>query len=332
MGFTQNIALAALCAIAVGQADAATQECIADAGNRLTVGGCMSQVLNRADVELNEIYQRLLNKAGTDTGPQIDNSRSWRRQLVEAQRAWVTFRDKECRAVRSALPQDPAIDSRNTLCLLEHTQRRVEQLQEWMRHREEFASHLDDSAFMDTREPVVGRPLDYWLQAYWRWARSFAPDKKPSADSSGSLCAVRQNQSVFFLTGSADSRHVSRECHLPRDKPVLVPVLNSLAQDTRNAADACLDVVIAAGKANRQARDLAASLDGQAIPSQQIREAGSGCFILDDSTQQLRGAAAGAGYWFMLAPLPPGLHTLKFSGAYDYDGFSQDVEYRLIVE
>jgi hypothetical protein len=42
--------------------------------------------------------------------------------------------------------------------------------------------------------------------------------------------------------------------------------------------------------------------------------------------------AASAGHWVVLAPLQPGHHTVKFSGNYTYDGFSQNVEYLLTVE
>ena len=310
---------------------AETPDCITGPDNLITIGGCLSQQLNRADVELNETYQKVLAML-SDGAKQRSDLTTTRQELVEAQRAWVAFRDQDCLAVGSVMPGDPALESRNTLCLLTRTQQRVNELKEWTEYAALTAVAGNGAMFLASGAPIAGQPLAHWLQAYWQWARSFTPDKAPSRDSTGSLCAIRQNQPVFFLTGSHDPAPITRRCRIPRNKPLLIPVLNSLAQNINRRPDVCPGLVASARTANRQAEGLFVSVDDTPVPASQIQEAESGCFSLDDTVDEVHGMAAGAGHWVVLAPLRPGQHTVKFSGTYAYDGFSQNVEYRLTVE
>ena len=89
-------------------AGAATPECIAGPDNSITVSDCLSQLLNRADVELNETYQRVLGMLSDGATQRTDLSAT-RVRFVRSQRAWIAFRDQDCLAVGSALPRDPAL-------------------------------------------------------------------------------------------------------------------------------------------------------------------------------------------------------------------------------
>ena len=323
--------LGVLCFSASGLTRAETPDCITGPDSLVTIGDCLSQQLNRADVDLNETYQMVLAML-SDGAKQRSDLTTTRQELVEAQRAWVAFRDRDCLAVGSVIPGDPALESRNTLCLITRTRQRVKELKAWTEYPPLTVIAGNGAMFLASDAPIAGQPLSHWLQAYWQWARSFTPDKAPGRDSTGSLCAIRQNQSVFFLTGSHDSAPIIRRCRIPRNKPLLVPVLNSLAQNIYRRPDVCPGLIASVRTANGQAEGLSVSVDDIPVPASQIQEAESGCFSLDDTVDEVHGMAAGAGHWVVLAPLHPGQHTVKFSGTYAYDGFTQNVEYRLTVE
>ncbi|MEO8278744.1 MAG: lysozyme inhibitor LprI family protein [Ideonella sp.] len=105
-------------------------DCIMGPDNQITISGCLSQQFNRADIELNESYQALLlmQTEGTKQQPELAAARQ---SLIRAQRAWLAFRDQDCRAVTTAVPHDPAIDSRNTQSLITRTEQRVTELKKW---------------------------------------------------------------------------------------------------------------------------------------------------------------------------------------------------------
>jgi uncharacterized protein YecT (DUF1311 family) len=50
------------------------------------MNACVADEVNEADSELNDVYKQLLEKSDA----------SGKRNLVEAERAWIVFRDKEC--------------------------------------------------------------------------------------------------------------------------------------------------------------------------------------------------------------------------------------------
>lgn len=329
MRIGQLVGFGVLCFSASGLTRAETQVCIMGPDQTITTGECLSQQLNRADVDLNESYQRVLGLL-SDGAPQRPDLAATRQAFVEAQRAWIAFRNQDCLAVGSIHPGDPALQ--NTLCLLKRTLERVKELNEWTESSALAAAARNDAMFLASGTPIAGQPLAHWLQAYWQWARSFAADKAPSGDTTGSLCAIRQNQPVFFLSGSDDRLPVIRRCRIPRNKPLLIPVLISLAQNINRIPDVCTQLIASVRTANREAEGLFASVDDVPVPAGRIQEAESGCFPLDDAVSAIHGMAAGAGYWVVLAPLQPGQHTVKFSGLYAYNGFSQNVEYRLTVE
>jgi len=316
-----------LCASFVTSAVAS--DCITGPDNQMTISSCFPQLFNRADIELNETYQTVLLRL-SEGARQQPGLAATRESLIRAQRAWVAFRDQDCAAVATTVAGDPAIESRNTMCLVTRTEQRVTELQKW-------ASLLTVAprrvvTTVDSSKPIAGQPLAHWLQAYWHWARSFAPDKQPSIDSTGSLCGVRQNQPVFFLSGSDDSRPTERRCSVPRNQHVLIPVLISLAQNIYLRQDVCPNLEALVREANRSAERLIVNVDDAPLPASAVQLAESGCFALEDAVHGVHGTAAGGGYWVVLAPMESGQHTVHFSGLYTHDGFSQDVRYELYVE
>jgi uncharacterized protein YecT (DUF1311 family) len=179
--------------------------------------------------------------------------------------------------------------------------------------------------------PVQAEPLQNVIQRYWRWVRSFPKGETPSDDTTGVRCNAGQTGDIFFLTGSTGTAPVLRTCVVPRGVHLFVPILNVLGQQSARQLATCADLFPPVRQVNRSATGLSLKLNGLPLASPETYSAESGCFQLQDSSSGLLGPAAGAGYWVLLKPLPPGTYDLQFGGTYRADGFSQDVRYRLRV-
>jgi uncharacterized protein YecT (DUF1311 family) len=294
----------------------------------ITTTLCFEQVRNDRDVQLNAVYQRILLalKEGGRTDPHMATSRQ---RLVEAQRRWVDYRDKDCTARSSLSNTESDRVAEQTYCLMERTRQRLAELTEMVTlvHK---GHDVSQPLFLRADQRVDGQPMHVWLQRYWAWARSFPSHRNPSGDSDGSLCAVRQNETMFFLTGSNKAAAVHRVCHVPRGKAVLIPLINVMAEVQERPLP-CAAYVSAVNAANRTATDLQLSLDGRRVDEQAFL-LDTGCFELSDAGLGLKGSTAGAGAWAVMKPLQPGSYRIRFAGRYGSDGFSQDVTYDLIID
>ncbi|MEH3146548.1 MAG: lysozyme inhibitor LprI family protein [Methylobacterium frigidaeris] len=96
----RRIVLLSLLVLAPGAAFAQAPAPCSDAPNQMAAGACVSDRLDRANADLNRVYGVL--KAKLDANGQHN--------LLEAQRAWLTFRDKECSLRTGADPANPDAD------------------------------------------------------------------------------------------------------------------------------------------------------------------------------------------------------------------------------
>lgn len=104
--------------------------CLSQA-NTLEINACLSASLARRDKVLNAAYQDLLKRlAPADAGDTTDYPRA-RKHLLDAQRAWITFRDTDC-AGRVVLYEGGSIRGAVQLsCLIRHTEQRTQALRDW---------------------------------------------------------------------------------------------------------------------------------------------------------------------------------------------------------
>lgn len=331
MRMTMFARLFVLCTTLVTPAYAIGAECRLDRNNSITIGDCATQLTNKFDVELNEKYQLVIRtlKNAEQHNPHLAKARQ---QLIASQRNWIKFRDDDCKAIALYLPNDPIEQSKHSVCLMERTKQRVSELDEWVRLLPRPAHVPQPFSVMEYGKQVAGRPLSFWIQRYWQWQRSFPPGSQPSTDNTGSKCGIRQNQEVFFLSGSANDKPVNRNCTIPKNKPVLIPIINVLAQNDGSSTIKCDSYLTAIREVNNSATDLMLTINGQSIKNTLMSKVESGCFDLKDTARGVSGIAAGAGYWVVLEPLSPGRYVLSFRGKYLSDGFSQDVTYQIHVE
>jgi uncharacterized protein YecT (DUF1311 family) len=92
------IVVTTLICLTAGTANAADQE--PDCDNQLTTYEqqfCANQDFKTADRALNKAYQQALAKIAASDQPKPLDAKSWEAALRTAQRAWVAFREADCK-------------------------------------------------------------------------------------------------------------------------------------------------------------------------------------------------------------------------------------------
>lgn len=105
----------------------ATVDC-ANANDQATMNQCAGQAFKAADKELNTLYQQI-------TGRLKDNPEG-KKLLVNAQRAWVSFRDAECKFSASGVAGGSVYPLVYSSCLTAVTKARVETLKQYLKCEE----------------------------------------------------------------------------------------------------------------------------------------------------------------------------------------------------
>jgi uncharacterized protein YecT (DUF1311 family) len=100
----------------------------ANASDQATMNQCAGQDFKAADKELNTLYQQI-------TGRLKDNP-DGKKLLVSAQRAWVGFRDAECKFSASGVTGGSVYPLIYSNCLTAVTKVRVEALKEYLKCEE----------------------------------------------------------------------------------------------------------------------------------------------------------------------------------------------------
>lgn len=175
--------------------------------------------------------------------------------------------------------------------------------------------------------PADGGPLPYaddspeGLAARWvRWAAASNVETNPIADQSGRYASVNQPEDVWFLAGCFGG-DVERTCRVPLHRKLFFPVINIWSLG--GTAPPRLP------KATGQLR-----IDGAEIPLDTIVTPQS--FLVKGSRRNpVTGTRSRVptyvwGLWKLVDPLPPGKHTVHFSGG-DGEQFKLNIVYHLTV-
>lgn len=100
----------------------------ANASDQATMNQCAGQAFKAADKELNALYQQV-------TGRLKDNPER-KKLLVNAQRAWISFRDAECKFSASGVAGGSVYPLIYSVCLTGMTKTRVEALKHYLKCEE----------------------------------------------------------------------------------------------------------------------------------------------------------------------------------------------------
>jgi hypothetical protein len=76
------------------------------------------------------------------------------------------------------------------------------------------------------------QPLSLFAAQWVQWALSLPNDVNPVVDTTGNLCMVGQEGSVWFLAGALFGGTISRTCTVPEGTKLFFPVINGFAFNT----------------------------------------------------------------------------------------------------
>jgi hypothetical protein len=211
----------------------------------------------------------------------------------------------------------------------------------------------------DNAQAVTGMTYGEWSAVWWQYVLSppVSNPNNPLLDPTGAGCAVAQPRSspVFFLVGAAPGTGaVTRDdCTVPAGKVLFFPLVNFIdfhvpgdGLDTPELVRQDLLSLIG------PITELHASVDGVLVNNLNPRTtpfracaggdpACESAFSVTLPGNNLFGIRAGVyapavadGFYLMLAPLSPGVHTINFGGQGFFDGspISEEITYNLVVK
>ena len=158
-----------------------------------------------------------------------------------------------------------------------------------------------------------------WSEAYLQWVASFPRGRSPISDTTGELCAARQDGDVWFLASSDGTAPVTRRCVVPVGKTLFVPIASTTERSGNKEPNCPTMAHIADGTLTHVSR-LSVTIDGQAVDNLERHRLASGdCFALGLRQVPYSAArtAVADGYYVMLAPLAAGAHTLVVGARFD---------------
>jgi hypothetical protein len=187
-----------------------------------------------------------------------------------------------------------------------------------------------------------GMTNSQWSAKWWQWALGQPVATNPLLDTTGAQCTVGQSGPVWFLAGTFGDT-VTRTCTILAGKAIFIPVANvfwsaegTASQMRRNSRES-MD----------SATNLQAEVDGIAVEHLQRYRVKSPTFTLTLPEDNVFGGpsagvpagqyspTAADGIYLMLAPLPPGAHTIhvhaQFPGTGGNPPSITDVTYNLTV-
>lgn len=104
------------------------------------VNACLVSEYSRADADLNKYYKAAIDQARAYT------DRNSLKGLINAQRAWITYRDSECHAAVGKYRGGTIVNSMETSCLIRTTRIRTYLIwRNWL-------------TFVDSMPPLLPRP------------------------------------------------------------------------------------------------------------------------------------------------------------------------------
>jgi hypothetical protein len=196
---------------------------------------------------------------------------------------------------------------------------------------------------------VGGRTQAEWSAEWWKWAMSTPANQHPLLDETGEWAGRNQpGGEVFFLAGlNTVSGRAKRSITIPEGQYLFFPGLNAYCDNTgvpppgysiEELRECGILQVALTG-------ELHASLNGIGVPNlaayRQISPVFS--YVLespDNWLSYLAGfpvvglidPAVADGFYLLVQPLPPGIHTLNFGGTFSGQfGFSIDITYTITV-
>ena len=182
-----------------------------------------------------------------------------------------------------------------------------------------------------------GRSYEEWNARWWKWFLELPADANHPAN--GGDCSTGQLGRVWFLLGLPGPSII--HCTVSPGTTLFFPIINTECSnleappffgateaERRSCAEGIMD----------GAADLSAKIDGVSLQNLSRYRVSSPNFHFTVPPVNFLGVPAGAGeavgdgYYLMLAPLPPGSHTIEIKGSLPAFEFSIDTMILLTVQ
>ncbi len=206
------------------------------------------------------------------------------------------------------------------------------------------APNLNPTILPPNSKPY-GASYGKWSDRWWQWAYSIPADTNPVIDPTGEFAAEGQSGPVWFLAGTFGG-DAERTVTVPAGKGLFFPIYNYVWVNTPEFGDdpwseeqeafarAVLAWLVDLGT------ELACEIDGRPVENIsayrcQTPEDGEYMVTFPEDSVWLPagtyGPSVSDGYYFMLAPLSAGQHTIHFHAAVPLFDWSLDVTYHITV-
>ncbi len=100
------------------------------ASNTMEINECASIEQQKVEAKLNQVYQRVLKGMEKDYASD-GNFADMKKSFVNAQRAWIKFREADCDAVYQKNIGGTIRNVMHISCMQAHAKRRIEELEEF---------------------------------------------------------------------------------------------------------------------------------------------------------------------------------------------------------
>jgi len=102
----------------------------ANASSNVEITACVWDAYKRADAELNTVWKQVMASIQPEDYIPADAVKAWKDDLLAAQRAWITFKEKDCDAVAYEWYGGSGANMAVGSCLYQHTVARTNDLKE----------------------------------------------------------------------------------------------------------------------------------------------------------------------------------------------------------
>jgi hypothetical protein len=207
------------------------------------------------------------------------------------------------------------------------------------------ADDLGNPGVVPPNSNEFGNPYGEWSGRWWQWLVSIPEATNPNLDTTGANCDKGQSGQVWFLAGTFGDKAYTRRCTIPGGNDLLVTPFTTLDGELGPKVGDCspnqcdinvLRELAAAGMDNPQSLEV--TVDNSQVNNLDQYRVTSPVF---DATfpkgaifkipPGLHGPLVSDGYFVLLKPLSPGMHTIHLKGVANGGGFVSEVTYHLTV-
>ena len=184
-----------------------------------------------------------------------------------------------------------------------------------------------------------GESYGEWATDWWTWALSIPTEINPATDATGAFASVGQHGPVWFLAGATATGAITRNVTVPEGKALFFPIINTLWWTAPTDPPTTIPEILSAlAGVTADITNLSCTIDGAAVKHLEKFVTISPVFSLTIPADNILGLLPAVytpdideGYYLMLAPFHPGVHTIHFTASSPDLGYSIDIIYNITV-